>query len=408
MDGVTDLGGPRRLTLLTPHFAPETGAGARRWTSLAMELRDMGWSITVVTLLPHHPAMRIAEGYDVPTPFVRSEDGLEVVRVRPRLASGGNLAGRLLGEARFAWRASALARSRDADVIVASSPYFFLGPAGAGAAHALGRPFVWDVRDLTWLYPKATGRRTFGLDRLFDAWMRRAARRATAVVTTSEAQLAYFGDDARTGRVIPNGVTPSEFERFATWLDDPRLPGPPRLVYVGLFGFMHGLETLLDVAEALPDTEVHLYGDGPERPRLEAASTARSLRNFVFHGHVGSDAVTQAYRHADILLAPLRDREAFRMIQPAKVWEYLATGRPVVHTGRGETARIMAEHQLGWVVDPESGDAIVRAVRSILDAPDEARRTAHRARAWIGMHRNRHTLARQWHELLRDLAVRGH
>lgn len=397
-----------RLVLVTPHFAPESGAAARRCTALAFGLQRRGWQVRVVTQLPHHPAMRIFDGFDVATPDRRVEDGVEVARVRPGLPRGDDLVARLRAEARFALAAVRLGRQIAADVVVASSPYFVLGPAGLRIARRMRVPFVWDVRDLTWLYPRATGKRTFGFDHLVDGWMRATAAAAAMVVTTSRAQRDYFAPRLRASEVIPNGITRSEFEALAPGEKERcREPGAPRLCYVGMFGFMHGLRLLLDVAEQLPDAELHLYGDGPERSALEGEAQLRRLSNVRFHGHVGKAQVIAAYREADVLLAPLRDHAVFRMIQPAKIWEYLATGCPVVHAGSGETAGIMTAEELGWVVEPGSAYAIAAAVRSILADRAVAQKVALRARSWVEEERLREDQVERWHAVLQAVVMPG-
>lgn len=392
-----------RVTLVCPHFWPETGAAAQRITSLAIELSGQGFQVHLVTTLPHHPAMRIPDEYDVPTPYTQTENGVTVTRLRPRLTKRGNLLDRLLGEASFAVAAGRLAGKIPADVVIASSPYFLLGPAGHYAARQAKAAFVWDVRDLTWLYPKATGKRTYGMETIFDRWMRRVAKRADALVTTSQAQLNYLRSDDGASKVIPNGVTPEEITLFGSLGAVGALPARPRITYVGLFGFMHGLATLVDVAALVPECDFHFYGDGPERPGIEAKSNVANLPNVYFHGHVNKQGVLEAYRAANILVAPVLDRDVFRMIQPAKIWEYLATGRPVIHAGNGESAAILIENELAWVVPPEEPAKIAAAIRQILGDFGRTAEITDRARRWVAANRNRQLLATEWSSLLREI-----
>lgn len=394
-----------RVTLVCPHYWPETGAAAHRITSLATELVGQGFQVHVVTTLPHHPAMRIPADYDVPTPDTRVENGVTVTRLRPRLSKRENLVDRLLGEAAFARAAGQLAGKLEADVVIASSPYFFLGPASLQAARRAKAAFVWDVRDLTWLYPKATGKRTFGMDVVFDKWMHRVANRADALVTTSQAQLDYLRHEDVASRVIPNGVTTEEIALYGSLGVVGTMPSRPRVTYVGLFGFMHGLATLVDVAALVPECDFHLYGDGPERPQVEAQANVANLQNVFFHGHVNKEGVLEAYRAADILVAPVRDRDVFRMIQPAKIWEYLATGRPVIHAGNGESAAILTKNDLAWVVPPEAPVEIAAAIRQMMAGPERVGEVAARAREWVAANRNRRLLATEWSALLREIAT---
>lgn len=357
----------------------------------------------MVTTLPHHPAMRIPPEYDVPTPDTRAEGTITVTRLRPRLAERENLLDRLNGEAQFARQAARFVRSLNCDVVIASSPYFFLGPALLGAARRIGAKYVWDVRDLTWLYPKATGRRTFGSDVVFDVWMKRVAAKADALVTTSQAQLDHLHSGVVPARVIPNGVTPDEIKRYGQLPVSGPMGERPRVTYIGLFGFMHGLTTLVHTAELVPGADFHFYGDGPEHKSVVEAAQQLGLTNTFFHGHVNKEGVLEAYRQADILIAPIRDRDAFRMIQPAKIWECLSTGRPVIHAGNGESADILKQNDLAWVVQPEQPAQLASAIREVASSPSRVTEVVLRARQWVAQNRNRETLATEWNALLTDL-----
>src|SRR5690554_3033503 len=149
-----------RITLLTPHFQPETNAAARRLTALAEGFVEAGWDVTVVTLLPHYPQNELFSGYDVPSPDVRSEDGVRVIRLRPWMVAKDSLVLRLLSESLFCLSALPHVLRSKPDVILATTPYMFLGPLALLVSALAKAKFVWDVRDLTWLYPRAAGKRT--------------------------------------------------------------------------------------------------------------------------------------------------------------------------------------------------------------------------------------------------------
>src|SRR5262249_48096001 len=92
-------------------------------------------------------------------------------------------------------------------------------------------------------------------------------------------------------------VVPSRYlaEIARGWLRDPRrlevllnpAPAPSHIepaalepdtfVYVGRLTTQKGLDTLLDAVGAVDGARLELVGDGPERPRLEAAVAAGGL-----------------------------------------------------------------------------------------------------------------------------------
>jgi len=278
----------------------------------------------------------------------------------------------------------------------------FLGPAGLLAARSRGASFAWDVRDLTWKYVQATGRRTFGADRALDALMTFTARHADTLTTATDGQLEELGAAARGRRaVITNGLT-EEFIadlRGGTpaWAD-----GRFTVVYAGLLGFPQGLGTLLDAAALTPEVRFVLAGDGPERAKLEAQAAGSGLSNVEFLGHLDLARLRDLYASADVLVAMLRGSEAFKVAQPSKVWEYMATGRPVVFAGECETTRIMTDADLGLVVPPEDAEALARAIRRLAGDAEERSRLGRRGQAFVMAERRRDVILDRWERLLRD------
>ena len=351
------------VVILCPQYAPETNAAARRITDLAGHLVGKGWSVRVVARAPHHPQNRVFPGYGEHRRMTTEEGGATVVRYRPWLVPKDDFVLRFASEMQFALQACLHVLRHRPDLIVASSPYMTLGPAGLLVARLTGARYAWDVRDLTWQYLSATGRRAWGIDRLLGHLMRFTARRADALTTATEGQLTYFARRPTRADVITNGLEASFLARLLRPTRR-RAPGEPaRVVYAGLVGYPQRLGVLVDVAARLPEVEFAVVGDGPERVALEEDARRRGLRNLVFPGFVDGDALERWYADADVLVAHLRRDPAFAIAQPSKLWEYMATGRPVVYGGEGEAVAILDGEGIGVTVPPESADAMATAQR---------------------------------------------
>lgn len=400
----------RDVCVVTPHFTPEANAAARRITALVNELARQGWRVEVVTLAPHHPEDRIHPGYGVRRREIETtEQGVRISRYRPWIVPKGRLALRLLAETRFCIEAAAHVVKSRRKLVMTTSPYMFLGPALLLAARLRRAKIAWDVRDLTWEYLRATGRRTLGADRVIERVMRYTARRVDLLTTATEGQLAYFDRAPRPSAVIVNGLDPRMLETLAG-LGRPPCDhgGRPRVLYAGLLGFPQGLQTLLDAAALMPDVDVVLAGDGPERMGLEDEARRRSLPNVTFTGFLDLDGLKTQYEMADVLVAHLRDDAAFEIAQPSKLWEYMATGRPVVYGGRGEAADLLTEHGIGLTARPGSAADLVFAIRTLLDDPTRAQSMGLRGRAFVCEHRNRQRLVGRWVGLLSDAVPSEH
>lgn len=370
------------ITIVVPHFAPESNAGAKRITALADFLVTRGWNVVVVTQLPHQPQNKIYAGYDVVTPHVTETGGLKVIRLKPWIVSKQSLVLRLLSEFVFTLRAFPhLLRGRT-DVILASSPYMFLGPLAYLVALLRSKPFAWDVRDLTWQYPRATGKRTFGLDLILAQAMKFTGRRAHLLTATTQGQLDYFGRVRGATRVVPNGVTRQIFDALSQ-LPAPFAPGRPRaqVGYVGLFGFNHATTKIVEAARQLPDIDFVFVGDGPDRGVLEDA--ANELANVTVKPYMAFSELVGVYENSDVLVSQFRRSPVFKWVQAAKVWEYLATGRPVIHAGEGETADVLVENSIGVAVEPENPAALATAIQRLIADPLAAREMGERGREFV-------------------------
>lgn len=390
----------RSIVLLAPNYRPESNAAAHRLTALAEGLADSGWEVTMLTALPHYPQYRLYDGYDVPGPMITVERNVRVVRLRPWIVPKASLPLRLLSELWFGLKALAhLVRSKP-DVVLASVPYMFLGPLGQLGARLTGARFAWDVRDLTWLYPRAVGKRTFGLDTALDRIMLYTARRSDALTTATEGLLDYFVRRPASSAVVPNGVSDEWLERL-TALGPPA--GSPRVLYAGLLGYNHALATLIDAASLLPDVHFALAGDGPERPMLEERARELGLKNVTFLGYLNEERLLEAYSAATLLVSHVRRHPLYHWTQPAKLWEYMAAGRPVVHAGEGEAVRILRENDVGVTVPPEDPAALAGAIRNLIGDPDGSRELGERARAFVASQRRRSRLVEKHVGILEGL-----
>jgi glycosyltransferase involved in cell wall biosynthesis len=91
------------------------------------------------------------------------------------------------------------------------------------------------------------------------------------------------------------------------------------------------------------------------------------------------DQIFQAWNASDVTFWAMRDHPLYRGTIPAKLYEAMACGVPVVAAMEGSAARIVEESGAGVVVPCGDVDALVRALAEVLD--QDALRTAYGAAA---------------------------
>jgi glycosyltransferase involved in cell wall biosynthesis len=85
------------------------------------------------------------------------------------------------------------------------------------------------------------------------------------------------------------------------------------------------------------------------------------------------------YRASDMLVMPSRSEA-----MPNALLEAMSLGLPVVATRVGGVPEVADDGEMAWIVEPESAEAIARAVVDCVARPDERARRVDlaRARTW--------------------------
>ncbi len=363
--------------------------GGNRWAAMVKHLRALGHDTTVVT----------TAGFGrVPgeSGVVRTKDVManaafrRLFRAPPLPVVGGPrtlhdppsrlLAGLLVPDSQLvSWSPGALrairerVRAGEIDCIITSSP-----PESSHLiALALGRDrpaWLADFRDGWTFEPWRPPPLTMVHKRL-DAWLeRQVVSRADAVSVVAKALAddfrARFGVDVT---YLPGGWD-SAFEANPGGAGGPQLDaGRLTLAYTGkLWGppgrdpsaLFEALRRVVTDEPALRE-RVELVIAGPldrdQARRLEAFGLDTVVRHV---GHLPRDQALALQREADVLVLVTSGN---RSNVPGKVWEYLASGRPILALADGnEAARLIRETRTGLTVPPGDVDAAEAALRRLI------------------------------------------
>lgn len=167
--------------------------------------------------------------------------------------------------------------------------------------------------------------------------------------------------------IVPNGV---DVERFAT-ARPATLPPGRHLLFVGRLeerkGFPVAVDAFARLAGSYPDLRLLVIGDGSERDAVEGLPPAVRSRVEML-GRVDDDRLASYLRAADLYLGPATGGESFGIV----LAEAMAAGLPIVASdieGYRDVARDGLEALL---VPPGDAEALVAAVRVLLDDPRRA------------------------------------
>lgn len=262
--------------------------------------------------------------------------------------------------------------SRAVDVVIGWPPAVEL------ARRLRPRRLIYDCLDL---FPSFSGGMRGRLLASMESDLSRAA--FAVAVTSRDLERRWSSRHSRVVR-IPNGVELGHFNSGAAPVEIPpelgKLPRP-RLGYIGTVGHWVDMPLLRQIAEHRPRCSVAVVG--PVDPGVDRHSLPANL---VLLGERPYACLPAYLAAMDVLLIPFRLMDLTHAVNPIKLYEYCATGKPIVST---PIAEVVAEGGLCYI--GEATGPFLRAIdEAVLEMtrPDArriaARQAVARASGWEG------------------------
>ena len=397
----------KRVIVITYYWPPTGGSGVQRWVKFAKYLKDEGWQPVIYTpenpeqlavdesLLEEIPAdckvikTRIVEPYELYKKFLKkSGHSKEAVEVNPVNAQNKSLAqkfamwirGNLFRpDPRCLWIGPSVRflkkylEENPVDLIVSTGPPQSMHMIGRRLAKATGLPWIADFRDP---WTKIFYFKHLSMTRSTERWHKKMEKKvldeASAVVAVSPLVQQDFQAMTQTPvELITNGFDECDFaDERCTEADG----GPDRkfvITHTGLFaadGNPTMLWTVLAEKCRKDDTfrklmKIKLVGKTDEQitSSITAEGLGDNLMNLGYQPH--SEAI-QAQRTASLLILPLRKEPEYMAVLPGKLFEYLASWRPVLGIGQtdGAMSMILNTTKTGVVLEWEDKASIERFI----------------------------------------------
>ena len=204
-----------------------------------------------------------------------------------------------------------------------------------------------------------------------DRWSLRAAKRVLTVSEPFRRELIGRGVAPERIEVIHNAIDPQWGQRTGRDIT----PEKRMILIVGRLSSEKDHGTLLEAMRNLQaNAHLLIVGDGPERPRIEAAIRALGLEGSVtLTGQVPS--AEPYYGIADVcVLSSLSEGS------PNALLEAMAAGVPVVATAVGGVPEMVTHGESALLIQPGDCQAMTSAIAALLSDADLARKLAARAR----------------------------
>ena len=338
-----------RILIVTQHFPPERGA-VRRLFEFSRFFVRQGNEVSVLTGIPNYPDGIVPPKYRGRFFYREEIDGVRIYRSWVLPASNRYPGRRMIGFVIFLFTSiiNSFRIKSGFDLVLASTPPVNTPVIGWIISKLRRAKFVIEIRDLQPESSEDFGNLNRSLfTRTLKNLMHGLYRRADKIVAVTDGTteyIKYLGIPSEKIATIKSGFG----EEFATaghngvrkkfgW-EEKFL-----VLYSGTLGWAHSLETLIEAARKLtdqPDVQFVFVGDGEKRSALEGMVRDYGLRNVTFIGSQPLEAIPYFLKTSNVLVESLRDVPITQGTFPAKLFEYMASGRPILFGARdGEAIR---------------------------------------------------------------------
>lgn len=382
----------RRLLIISYYWPPTGGSGVQRWVKFSKYLPEFGWQPVIYT--PENPERLAYDGSllaDIPEeaevirrrivePYglyrrLFGKGGQGQQEVNPLNSSDASLKSRLprwlrgnlfVPDPRVGWVRPSVRflekylLEHPVDAVVTTGPPQSMHLIGRELKRRTGVCWIADFRD-PWTEMFYYKHLNLGkaADRRHHRMEQSVLDEADAVIAVSPPVRDDFAAHAKSPvYLITNGFDTDDY-RFA---GEERESGDGkfRIVHTGLFAADGNPLNLWDAlaAKCASDRgfaarlEIRLAGK-TDLPVIEAIRARGLGDNLVDLGYLPHEQAVAEQRNADLLILPLRREPEYAKVLPGKIFEYLASGRPVLGIGQedGAAAQVLRDSGAGVMYD---------------------------------------------------------
>lgn len=366
-----------RILILSLIFRPDNVSTAQILGDLALDFKEMGHDVLVITTVPHFnedAEARAAQplkafwGWLLQKSTYHEIDVLHVWMPR----KGRSKLLRILAWLGFHFIstiAGFLTQYRP-DVILAPSPPLTIGVSAwlLGLRHKC--PFIYNVQEI---YPDVAVnlgvlQNKFGIKCLqrLEKFVYEKAQVLAVISDGMANHIRFKGITENKIHVIPNFVDVEDFQplskinNFSMRYD---LHDKFVVSYAGNMGAPQGLDALIEAAHLVQhEKEIHflMMGDGSERSLLLEKAQRLKLTNITFLSYQPYSLMAEAYAAVDVSFVSQAQGTCNDGI-PSKVYRIMACARPVIACTDADSDLAFLVAKSGGGVVVQSGDAVALA-----------------------------------------------
>jgi glycosyltransferase involved in cell wall biosynthesis len=362
-----------KILILSFYYPPDLSAGSIRVIGLVKALIAMAGKdaqIEVVTTQPNR-----YQGFGVTVCDYENSERLKIHRIKISKHNSG-----MLDQARsfifYAYEAQKIVKNQQYDFIFSTSSRLMTAALGAWVSSCKNIPLYLDIRDIF-------------VDTIKDVMPKKFAHFLIPIFSLIER--FTIGHAAHINLVSPgfknyfkSRYSNKSFSYYMNGIDEDFIPNntqlknnnvtkkiseePVRILYAGNIGEGQGLHKIIPkLAKKLGDRVVlRLIGGGGRLKELQSALKLMEVNNVEVVPPIARIDLIREYEAADVLFLHLNNYEAFEKVLPSKVFEYAASGKPILAGVSGYAAQFfIQEISNSAIFTPCDVDGAVEAFESL-------------------------------------------
>ncbi|MBE6004392.1 MAG: glycosyltransferase family 4 protein [Lachnospiraceae bacterium] len=398
-----------KILFFSQFYTPESIAPSFRATENSRLWKEMGHDVTVFTGYPNYPKGKIFDGYDAKLLSEEIIDGVRVIRSKlvavPNTSTINRLENALsyyfFGRINEVFQSEKIGKKYD--VVLGTSGIIFNALLAQKYAAKHKIPFVFEIRDITYVQMQATGKRYQSMSvilmKKLELWLCKKASKIVVVTNGFKKTLIENGVPADKIEVITNGV---DVEKSKGVYDEGK---KFTLSYFGTLGLSQNIKDTFDYAKAINekvvDSEYLIIGDGAQKEEVEYAAQKVSYVRML-PGMSAAD-LEPFYNDTQLSVITLRKTESFKYTIPSKLFQVMGRGIAILFIGPdGESADIIRKFNAGiaLVGDKEDDLKILNEFFSKENWREQLKVMGNNGRKAVEEHYSRTKLAKKYIRIL--------
>lgn len=329
------------IFFVVDNFTPDLGAASFRFESIVKELADRGNKVTVLASYPNRIDLEKFKEFEY--------DNVEVYRINKKSLKESIL-NRAITYFKFFYEAIKIGKkiSKKSDIVISTSPQLLVGVAGAIISRLNKKVFLIDIRDL-WpdiVLDMGVMKKYNPIYLFLKVLEKYMYRQSKFLVYNSPGFYNYLMSkyDKEKMKLITNGIDDYILDYFKNKEIKIEKKDKYKILYAGNIGIAQDIKILVDLAERYRSKiEIIIIGKGSQESTIRRLIEEKRITNIYLIPSVPRNELLEKYEETDMLFLQLKDIKMFEKTIPSKIFEYLASQKPIIYGVEGIAKTILKE-----------------------------------------------------------------